>query len=165
VRFRQPGQPSPRPLPKNRGMPPFSSKTVVPTSHCCVCPLYIIPSANAYHKTSVAAIPQLRGAEAEPQSAQSTQRGLGIAGVLSRPAFRGGYRATPLPSTGSGCTLHGKKRPPPTWHGRPARGGIMGKMPMPRQATTESFSSSWANSRSFRPCHSVAFWKQRRAPG
>ncbi len=26
-----------------------------------------------------------------------------------------------------------QKKPSPTWHGRPARGGIMGKMPMPRQ--------------------------------
>ncbi len=55
----------------------------------------------------------------QPQSAQSTQRGARIAGVLSRPAFRGGYRGTPLPSTGSGCTLHGKKSRPPRGTGVP----------------------------------------------
>jgi len=73
---------------------------------------------------------------------QSKQRGLRIAGVLSRPAFRGGYRGTPLPSTGSGCTLHGKKSHAP--RGIPLEAGpvgTVGKMPMPRQATTESFSS------------------------
>ncbi len=51
-----------------------------------------------------------------------------------------------LPPPGSGCTLHGKKKPCPTWHpaGGPAeRGmGIMGKMPMPRQARAGFFSFS-----------------------
>ncbi len=78
----------------------------------------------------------------KPHSAQSTQRSTRIAGVLSRPAFRREYRGAPSPSAGSGCTLHAKKSHPP--RGIPLEAGpvgIMGEMPMPRQATTDSFSS------------------------
>jgi len=50
----------------------------------------------------------------------------------------------------SGCTLHGKKSHPPRGTGAPPV-GIMGKMPMPRQATTESFSFSSLRLYAFAP--------------
>jgi len=39
----------------------------------------------------------------------------------SCPAPLAAYRGSPLPSTGSGCTLHGKKAAP-TWHPPPLAG-------------------------------------------
>ncbi len=64
-----------------------------------------------------------KGAKGRNRRVRRARRGgLRPAGVLSRPAFRGGYRGPPLPSTGSGCTFHGKKSRAPGGHPPPLAG-------------------------------------------